>query len=136
MKHLLKLLLVSTIFLSVASKAQLDTLHYLKTNFEIQKSEYIGKPFSYLLSKMTQIQPKTAWSHSPHFNKNIRTYTLFRFPIMEASFYNAVTLRIVWETPLPSSETKNLSNLNGFYFTNDERNYYGNKIVKDIQVYR
>ncbi|MEG1198951.1 MAG: hypothetical protein RSD53_06150, partial [Algoriella sp.] len=38
----------------------LDTLNYLKT-FEVNKSKYIGKPFSVLLADMKKIQPKTVW---------------------------------------------------------------------------
>ncbi|WP_294269865.1 hypothetical protein [uncultured Chryseobacterium sp.] len=43
--------------------AQLDTLNYLK-QFELNKANYIGQPFSKLLNEMTQIQPKTAWAAS------------------------------------------------------------------------
>lgn len=40
--------------------AQLDTLAYLKT-FEQQKAQYIGQPFSVLLTAMGQVQPKSVW---------------------------------------------------------------------------
>ena len=137
MKNTYKILLF--LFLTVTcskSNAQLDTLNYLKTNFEIQKSEYIGKPFSYLLSKMNQIQPKTAWSQSGSWKKNERNSTDFRFTFMEASFHNVINLTIIWQEAVPANDVKYLQNKNGFYFTNDEKNFYGNKIVKDIRVYR
>ncbi len=45
----------------VENNKALDTLGYLKT-FEANKAEYIGKNFSYLLSKMKKLQPQTIWS--------------------------------------------------------------------------
>ena len=116
------------------SKEQLDTLNYLK-QFEAHKANYIGQPFSVLLNNMTLMQPKTVWPKSPH-NKNIRTGSMFIFNHKELSYHNAIVLYIEWETPLPSSETKALSTANQFYFTNDEKSFYGNKIIKDIRVYR
>ena len=118
------------------SKEQLDTLNYLEQNFEVNKLNYIGQPFSVLLNSMTLIQPKTVWWYSPPSNKDFRTASFFKFTYKELSFDNAVTLYIEWETPLPSSETKALSAANQFYFTNDEKMYYGTKIIKDIKVYR
>ena len=71
--------------LSLKSHAQLDTLKYLRENFEDKKSEYIGKPFSYLLSKMTKIQPKTCWAHGTN-NRFIVPYSQFLFAEMDKSF--------------------------------------------------
>lgn len=56
---------LTTIFLFalLANKAAaqpMDTLAYLKT-FEQQKAQYIGQPFSVLLTAMGQVQPKTVW---------------------------------------------------------------------------
>lgn len=135
------LILLSLICLSVSAKINaqnmpLDTLNYLKQNFEINKANYIGHPFSKLLNDMTAIQPKTVWSDSPHRNKNIRKSSRFKFTYKELSFHNVITLYIEWETPLPTQETKVLSIANQYYFTNQEKAYYGNKIVKDIKVYR
>lgn len=116
--------------------SQLDSLNYLKNNFEAQKTLYINKPFSFLLNNMTQIQPKTAWSHSKNMKRNERHYTNFKFNFMEASFHNSITLQIEWLDVIPANDIKFYENKNGFYFTNDEKLFYGNKIIKNIKVFR
>ena len=47
---------------------------------------------------------------------------------MEASFYNAVTLQIDWQDTIPANDIKFYENKNGFYFTNEEKFFYGNSI--------
>ena len=135
MKNILKIITILLISISFKMQAQLDTLTYLK-QFEANKINYINQPFSYLLSHMTQIQPKSHWAHSPMKNKNIVKSSTFNFCEIDYSFKNAVTLRITWEETFPKSEVKYLQNKNGYYFTNEEKAFYGNKIVKDIMVYR
>lgn len=136
MKKIIKITTLIIFLFSVKINAQLDTLQYLKTNFEIQKTEYIGKPFSYLLNKMTAIQPKTSWSyqHQKDFGKSYAT--AFKFCDMDYSFHNAVTLYIKWQEIIPTSQIKYYEKKNGFYFTNEEKNFYSNKIIKDIAVFR
>ncbi|MCF2220160.1 hypothetical protein H9Q08_12695 [Chryseobacterium sp. PS-8] len=135
MKSILKISFIVSFLYFFQSKAQLDTLSYLK-QFEINKAQYIGQPFSKLLQDMTQIQPKTVWSNPPKNNKNIILNTRFKFCEMNYSFYKTITLGITWETSIPQNQIKYYEQLNGFYFTNDEKTFYGNKIVKDIKVYR
>ncbi|GAA4148794.1 hypothetical protein GCM10022217_00140 [Chryseobacterium ginsenosidimutans] len=135
MKNILKLALLLTLFFSFQNKAQLDTLNYLK-QFEINKANYIGQPFSKLLQDMTQIQPKTAWSLSVRNNKTIVKNTLFNFCEKKHSFYKAITLSIKWQTDIPITQTDALGTQNQYYFTNDEKAFYGNRIIKDIRVYR
>ncbi|MDY0929669.1 hypothetical protein [Chryseobacterium sp. CFBP8996] len=97
---------------------------------------YIGQPLSKLLNDMTYIQPKTAWS-TANGNKKIETAaTTFKFCDKIYSFHNAITLLIKWQNVIPRDQTKYYEQKNGFYFTNDEKNFYGSKIVKDIMVYR
>lgn len=135
MKYILKTVIIFSSFLSIKSFAQLDTLNYLK-QFEVNKANYIGQPFSKILNEMTQIQPKAVWP-SPNFaNKNYNYHTTFSFCDMDFSFYNTIMLRIEWQIPLQRTDTKYYQLLNNSYFTNDERTFYGSKIVKDIQVYR
>lgn len=119
----------------VESKAQLDTLNYLK-QFEANKANYIGHPLSKLLNDMNQIQPKTVWSNPSRNNKNIISNTRFKFCEMNYSFHNTITLSITWQTVIPRNQILNLEQLNHFYFTNAEKLFYGSKIVKDIRVYR
>ncbi|MCY0978967.1 hypothetical protein PGH12_09170 [Chryseobacterium wangxinyae] len=115
--------------------AQLDTLNYLK-QFEANKANYINQPLSVLLNDMTQIQPKTAWSASHGRKKTITPGTRFKFCDMELSFHNTITLLVEWQSPIPRDQTKYYEQKNGFYFTNEERVFYGNKIIKNIVVYR
>ncbi|BEV06690.1 hypothetical protein [Chryseobacterium gambrini] len=135
MKNKLKFFLLLALLFSLQSKAQLDTLNYLK-QFEINKANYIGYPFSKLLNNMTQIQPMAVWNTPPRNNKNIGTKTGFSFCKMQNSFHNTITLMIVWQQPIPNTQTHYYEQLNDFYFTNDEKLFFGNKIVKDIMVYR
>lgn len=94
MKNITKsICLISFFLLSSKVIAQLDTLNYLK-QFEVNKAEYINKPFSYLLGQMIQINPKTHWSEPYIKNKNLVKKTLFNFCQKEYSFKNAITLSI------------------------------------------
>ncbi len=136
MKNIVKILMISFLIIGVKSNAQLDTLNYLKTNFEIQKSEYIGKPFSFLLSKMSQIQPKTVWSTQSQKDFGKIVGNRFKFCDMDYSFYNAITLSIRWQEPILTKDVKYYEQKNGFYFTDEEKVFYANKIIKDIRVYR
>ncbi len=136
MKNTIQLFSIISFFLiSSKSMAQLDTLTYIK-QFEINKTQYINQPFSYLLSQMTQIQPKTVWSGTYAKNKNIVKSSRFKFCQKEYCFNNAITLSIIWEEFIPRTQINYYENKNNFYFTNEEKAFYGNKIIKDIRVYR
>jgi hypothetical protein len=136
MKNIIKTLFLGLfIFCFNKLSAQLDTLNYLK-QFEANKNQYIGKPFSVLLNSMTQIQPKTAWSIPLGRKKTITSDTRFKFANKELSFNNTVTLLIDWNEEIPRTQTRFYEQKNEFYFTNEEREFYGNKIIKDIKVYR
>lgn len=136
MKNIRNILIIVTLVLGTgAVHAQLDTLNYLK-QFEANKANYINQPLSVLLNSMTQIQPKTAWSASHGRKKTITPGTSFVFCDMDFSFHNAVNLLIIWKDPIPRDQTKYYEQKNGFYFTNEERVFYGSKIIKDIVVYR
>ncbi|MCW3160359.1 hypothetical protein [Chryseobacterium oryctis] len=58
-----------------------DTLNYVK-QFEINKINYIGQPFSKLLNEMTQIQPKTAWAASMGRKKIISCKAQQIYPLL------------------------------------------------------
>ncbi len=117
------------------ANAQLDTLNYLK-QFEANKINYINQPFSKLVNAMTQIQPVSVWAGVNAKNIKVTPFSQFLFCEMDESFSSNIILVVIWQTPLPASETDYYENKNGFFFTNDERNYYGSKLVKDIKVYR
>ena len=135
MKTTLKITILILTFFSLKSNSQIDTLNYLK-QFEANKVNYIGQPLSKLLNDMTQIQPKTIWPSPSFKSKNYNYTTTLKFCNKEFSFYNAIALSVEWQTPIPRNNTKYYEELNHFYFTNEERNFYGNKIIKDIKVYR
>lgn len=136
MKQQLKLVLVFSFFLFCGeSKAQLDTLNYIK-QFEINKANYIGKPFSKLLTDMTKIQPKTVWSQPRGRYKNEIKGSFFNFCEKEFSFHNVINLYVEWQEILPRDQVKFYETKNHFFFTNDEKTYYSTKIIKDIKVTR
>lgn len=136
MKNIFKLFSILLLLtFNTKTYAQIDTLNYIK-QFEINKSQYINRPLSYLLNDMIQIQPKTVWADSPLKNKTIVIGSIFNFCEKKYSFKNAVTLYIKWENTIPRSDVKFYENKNHFFFTNEEKAFYGNKIVKDVMVYR
>ncbi|SHL87664.1 hypothetical protein SAMN05444360_105149 [Chryseobacterium carnipullorum] len=136
MKKIFKIIpLFILTLLSYKVNAQLDTLNYLK-QFEANKAQYIGQPFSKLLQAMTQIQPKTIWADYNIENKTITKRSRFKFCEMDYSFKNVITMNITWGNDIPFSQVEYYEKNNNFYFTDEERAFYGNKIVKDIMVYR
>ncbi|KFF24320.1 hypothetical protein [Chryseobacterium vrystaatense] len=136
MKNICKIFSIVLLFLtSTKINAQLDTLNYLK-QFEANKAQYVNKPFSFLLGQMTKIQPKTVWFVPVTSKKNVTKESIFNFCNIDYSFHNAITLRITWQEEIPRSQTKYYEQKNNFYFTTEERVFYGSKIVKDIMVYR
>ena len=76
----------------------LDTLEYLKSNFEIKKRQYIGKPFSCLLSKMLKIQPKTVWNTPAMNDSTTVEKSLFRFYDINYPILNETKMLITWQT--------------------------------------
>lgn len=135
MKNISKIFLLLTFALFTKSYAQLDTLNYIK-QFEANKSNYIGQPFSKLLNDMVQIQPKTVMPILSFKPKNYTLKSTFYFCEKEGSFSNAITLEIEWQNPIPRTDTKYYEGKNNFYFTTDEKIFYSSKIVKNIKVYR
>ncbi len=135
MKNIFKITFILSFVLWNKSCAQLDTLNYLR-QFEANKANYVGQLLSKLLNDMTQIQPKTAWSIPLAGKKTITLDTRFYFCEKEYSFHNVITLLVKWQNEIPRDQTRYYEQKNAFYFTNDERNFYGNKIVKDIKVFR
>ncbi|GAE63179.1 hypothetical protein H3Z85_15325 [Chryseobacterium indologenes] len=119
----------------VENNKALDTLGYLKT-FEANKAEYIGKNFSYLLSKMKKLQPQTIWSVPNSMDSTVVTKSLFRFSDINYPVMNETKMLITWETELPFKTVNFNNQRNKFYFSQPERQFYGSKIVRNILVYR
>jgi len=125
------------IYLGPGSKAA-DTLNYLKT-FETNKSKYVGKPFSVLLSDLGKVQPTLAMPGSGQALNDVssspRTYFMFggRSRLYD---YEIVNLEITWKDPLPADTVYGYAVKDNSYFTTEQKNYYSNKIVMNIKVYR
>lgn len=136
MKNIIKILFFGSCILCFSRlSAQLDTLNYVK-QFEVNKNQYIGKSFSMLLNDMTLIQPKTIWS-APHGRiKTITPASSLNFVNKQYVTRNSIKLRILWQEPISRDQTKYYEQKNQFSFTDDEKSFYSNKIVKDIKVYR
>jgi len=138
MKTYIKLIVLSIFFFTAQTKAQTvgDTLQYLKNNFELKKDSYIGKPFSVLLTDL-KIQPTVVWYITPFNRRNAVITSLFKFVKKEYSYNSStVFLSISWQEEIPKDTVKYYEQKNGSLFTIDERTFYGNKIIKDIKVYR
>ncbi|MDM1073546.1 hypothetical protein HX001_13730 [Empedobacter brevis] len=129
-----KTILISFCFLGSSLYAQPDVLSYAK-QFERNKSEYIGKPFSYLLSKLSvQTQPKKAWFTPNPNNKNIVLTSTFSLNRKDDDYGNAVRLHITWQEPIAFKDVNYHYKKNKTFFTAEEKSFYGDKIVKDILV--
>ncbi len=115
--------------------SKMDTLKYLKS-FEADKKKYIGKSFSYLLSKMDKMQPQTIWSVPGSRDSTVVTKSLFRFSDINYPIMNETKMLITWEAGLPYKTVSFNNQRNKFYFSESERRYYGARIVKNILVYR
>lgn len=134
-----KLLKAAIFILFVCSNAfgqsKAEVLNYAK-QFEVNKSEYIGKPLSYLLSKLNpQTQPKKVWFNLNIKNKNLTPSSIFSLNKKEDNYGNAVRLSITWETPIPFSEVDYYYKKNKTYYTSEEKAFYEHRIIKDILVY-
>ncbi|GAA5096044.1 hypothetical protein GCM10023210_29420 [Chryseobacterium ginsengisoli] len=127
MKWFSKIFLFCTLLFIIKSKAQLDTLNYLK-QFEVNKGKYIGKPFAKLLSKLKYKIVISSldnngcyYASSFGFSKNTKTF---------------MSMNIEWEnsivtTPLFFTNKKWLEVSD---FTEEEKSFLEKIIIKDISV--
>ena len=113
-----------------------DTLAYMRTSIIDRKSEYIGKELKVLLndlelpinnyttagSNLRGISPRLSLKFYP---KNVEE-------LKRQARIDPVILNIVWETPLPLDITDPMMFKNQGIWTNEEQEYYGKQIVKDI----
>ncbi|MET3538245.1 hypothetical protein [Chryseobacterium limigenitum] len=122
--------------ITLCIKKPIDTLNYLK-KIETDKTLYVGKSLSYLLNNMTQIEPKTIWKIPKHGIRKLVSESVFSFNKKSPFIYkHIVSLIITWNEPIPYSDVEYYEQKNHFIFTNEERHFYGSKIIKDIKVYR
>jgi len=127
MKWSSKIFIFCALLFVIKSKAQLDTLNYLK-QFETNKTEYIGKPFSKLLRNL-----KYKIVISSLDNNGCYYASSFGFLKNEKAF---VSMNIVWENsivtnPVFFSDKKWLEVSD---FTEEEKLFLEKIIIKDISV--
>ncbi|WP_126971903.1 hypothetical protein [Gynurincola endophyticus] len=134
MKKVIFLIVVCFFAFQVSAQVT-DTLSYLQTEVVAKKNLYIGQPLSKLLSDL-QIQPKSIFGGIAHNNKTIEPYTKFYYGDHGAASSNAYYITISWESTLQKSETMSLQMNNNGLLNTTVKNYYANKIIKDITVSR
>ncbi|MGL5234299.1 MAG: hypothetical protein ACRC8Z_06060 [Empedobacter falsenii] len=134
MKHLKILFLLFS--LQIVNAQVADTLSYVK-QFEINKTNYIGKPFSVLLNDMNKIKIQTVVPESS--GKSIKHFvaSTFKFELPQNSFKDNIVLMVIeWKGELPKSDIKYYNDRSKDIFTSEEKNYYSNKIIRNIIVYK
>lgn len=134
MKHLKILFLLFS--LQIVNAQVSDTLSYVK-QFEINKTNYIGKPFSVLLNDLNKIKIQTVFPVAS--GKSIKHFVAsrFKFELPQNSFKDNVVLMVVeWKGESPDSDIKYYNDRSKYIFTSEEKNYYSNKIIRNIIVYR
>ncbi|MCB0710293.1 MAG: hypothetical protein KDC15_12985 [Chitinophagaceae bacterium] len=114
-----------------------DTLAFLQS-IVVNKSQYIGQPFSVLYNSL-QIQVKHFWPNaSIHYAKNKETSTQFAFyfPLSQEDIYLTYPcMEIYWQTPLNANQSGLLwGNNDGGRWDTTVYNFYKNAIVADIKV--
>jgi len=115
-----------------------DTLKYLQTNFLTNKDFYKGKPLSLLLHDL-EIDIK-AYSGASGRDLNFSNSVSLNFysrqqkknKIKEKS--NPLVLIIDWEVELPQQKIVELLRKNDGRWTDEEKKYYGQHIIKDIEM--
>lgn len=134
MKHLKLFFLLFS--LQIVNAQVSDTLSYVK-QFEINKTNYIGKPFSVLLNDMNKIKIQTVTPSSS--GKSIKKFVAsrFKFELPHNSFKDNVVLMVIeWKGELNKSDIQYYNDRSKDVFTDNERNYYSNKIIRNIIVYK
>ncbi|MBD0726714.1 hypothetical protein B6A10_16205 [Flavobacterium sp. L1I52] len=113
-----------------------DTLAYVRTSIINRKSEYIGKELNVLLNDL-ELPIKRYLIGSSHTRGISPDITFEFYPdnvinLKEKNRIDPVILNIVWKTPLPKDIVLPMKIKNKNLWTNEEQEYYGKQIIKDI----
>jgi hypothetical protein len=122
-----------------------DTLNYLKTNFEINKSFYIGKPLNTLLGDLElPVLYSTFIHHLPTKVEGVSLSLISGASELDISQSKGkvVNILITFSQPIPMTEIDALinqlrttyANTNIPDWDNLQKAFYGNRIIGDIQV--
>ena len=113
-----------------------DTLAYMRTSIIDRKSEYIGKELNVLLNDLELpikryligTSRKVGISHGITFEFYPNNVVNLKIN----SKIDPVILNIYWETPLSTDIIFPMKIKNQNIWTNEEKEYYGKQIIKDI----
>lgn len=117
-------------------RLQGDTLKYLQRNFLENQDFYRNKPLNVLLNDL-DLDIK-AYSNSYGRNLNLSDglslsfYSRSEERIKISNRKNPLVLVIQWETPLPQENIVKLLRKNKGQWTEEEKEYYGQHILKEI----
>lgn len=129
------LLIFSILLFNNLYGQKVDTLDYLK-KIEYNKAKYIGKPFSVLLKDLKDLPPQTIWG-SPHGKyKNIINRHYIGFHKGEFRLNDVIVMFISWEDSLSRDKVRYYEQKNKSYFTEEEKDFYSNKTIKNIQIFQ
>ena len=123
----------------VAQKCfQGDTLLYVQNCIMNHKDRYIGKPLDSLLSEL-KIPFGSVMNSIPHNNTAIVDHSTLSFYNLlttigraGAKIRNTVLLIFIWEKPLPSKATIDLTRESKGNWTAPVKEYFGKQVIKDI----
>ena len=121
-------------FLAIAgiSKAQItDTAAYLNNHIAANKTFFINKAFSVLMDSLS-VNPISFIGHVSQRDKKSEHSTTFYF---RGGLENRIYMIIKWDTPIIKSSTHEQAEENSnWQFTNQIKNLYSTKIIKDIII--
>lgn len=116
-----------------------DTLKYIKINLLKYQDYYKGKPLNVLLNDL-ELQVNYYYVTTSAKNKNVSSslaisyYSMSRAKEKIANKESLSLIVIKWETPLPTEKVHELLRKNNRKWTEDEKNYYGQQIIKEIEI--
>ncbi|MBD0726713.1 hypothetical protein B6A10_16200 [Flavobacterium sp. L1I52] len=115
-----------------------DTLAYMRTSIISRKNKYIGKELNVLLNDLELPINNYAIGTSRAVGKDkSHSISLYFYPnnvvnLKRENRIDPVILHIYWETPLPKEMVLPILSKSKGIWTNDEKEYYGKQIIKDI----
>ena len=113
-----------------------DTLAYMRTSIIDRKSKYIGKELNVLLNDLElpinnyTIGGSNLRGISPSLS--LKFYPKNVLELKRQAKIDPVILVIIWETPLSKDDILPILLKSKGVWTNEEQEYYGKQIVKDI----
>jgi len=119
------------------NKFEDDNLKYLQTNFLDHQDFYKGKPLNVLLNDLEiDIKNYTFGVSAKNINLSpdlsLNFYTPKQKEKQIKNKQNPLVLYVVWEVFLPQQKIVELLRKNDGHWTEEEKNYYGQHIIKEV----